>query len=243
MSAHTRVFVRGALPVDNVLSLDEEAVRHVQVLRLQPGMWLELFNGEGGAYQAQVLQMGRQSVDVQIASFAPDSTEASRHTHLVMGMPANERMDWLVEKATELGVSRITPLMTQRTVLKLAGDRALKRQQHWQGIAQSACAQSGRNRVPLIDAPMAWAAWWSQRQPDTAVQPFVLSLQSVARPWQEVARTGDLCILSGPEGGLTDEEEAMAVAQGFMRVSLGPHTLRAETAPLVVLSQLLCFAA
>ena len=243
MSAHTRVFVRGALPVGSMLSLDEEAVRHVQVLRLQPGMWLELFNGEGGAYQAQVLQMGRQSVDVQIASFAPDSTEANRHTHLVMGMPANERMDWLVEKATELGVSRITPLMTQRTVLKLAGDRALKRQQHWQGIAQSACAQSGRNRVPFIDAPMAWAAWWSQRQPDTAVQPLVLSLQSVARPWLEVARTGDLCILSGPEGGLTDEEEAMAVAQGFMRVSLGPHTLRAETAPLVVLSQLLCFAA
>lgn len=239
MSANMRVFVRGVLSVGGVLSLDEEAVRHVQVLRLQPGMWLELFNGEGGAYQAQVVHMGRQSVDVQVVSFAPDTTTAAYRVHLVIGMPTNERMDWLVEKATELGVSRITPLMTHRTVLKLLGDRAQKRQQHWQGIAQSACAQSGRNRIPKIDAPISWAAWWSQRQPDIHVQPYVLSLQTDARLWQQMTRASDLCILSGPEGGLTVEEETMAIAQGFTPVSLGPHTLRSETAPLVVLSQLL----
>ena len=241
MSAKVRVFVRSPLHVDSVLSLDEEAARHVQVLRLQPGMWLELFNGDDGSYLAQVQHMGRQQVQVHVHSFSPDVASLACRTQLVVGMPANERMDWLVEKATELGVSRITPLMTQRTVLKLQDERALKRQQHWLGIAQSACAQSGRNRVPQIDLPQTWSAWWSQHKHGSDTQQFVLSLQSHARPWRELARTpaAAVCVLSGPEGGLSEEEESLAIANGFVPVSLGAHTLRAETAPLVVLSQLL----
>jgi 16S rRNA (uracil1498-N3)-methyltransferase len=156
-------------------------------------------------------------------------------------MPANERMDWLVEKATELGVSRITPLMTQRTVLKLQGDRALKRQQHWLGIAQSACAQSGRNRLPQIDVPAPWAQWWSQHDRASHDHHILLSLHSNAKHWRDwwSSPPTSLCVLSGPEGGLSEEEEGLAMRQGFMPVSLGANTLRAETAPLVVLSQLL----
>jgi 16S rRNA (uracil1498-N3)-methyltransferase len=125
--------VRNPLQADTELLLDDEAARHVQVLRLQPGMWLELFNGEDGCYPAQVLHMGRQQVQVLVHSFSPDVASLACRSQLVLGMPANERMDWLVEKATELGVSRITPLMTQRTVLKLQGERALKRQLHCGG--------------------------------------------------------------------------------------------------------------
>ncbi len=241
MSTKLRVFVRSPLQAHTELLLDDEAAKHVQVLRLQPGMWLELFNGEHGCYAAQVLHMGRQQVQVLVHSFSPDAANLGCRTQLVVGMPANERMDWLVEKATELGVSRITPLMTQRTVLKLQGERAIKRQLHWLGIAQSACAQSGRNRVPQIDLPQPWSAWCSQHQAAADVQQFVLSLQAQARAWRDVSRTppAAVCILSGPEGGLSNEEEAFAIAKGFAPVSLGAHTLRSETAPLVVLSQLL----
>jgi 16S rRNA (uracil1498-N3)-methyltransferase len=241
VSTKLRVFVRSPLQTHTELLLDDEAARHVQVLRLQPGMWLELFNGEDGCYAAQVLHMGRQQVQVQVHSFSPDAASLGCRTQLVLGMPANERMDWLIEKATELGVSRITPLMTQRTVLKLQGERALKRQLHWLGIAQSACAQSGRNRVPQIDLPQSWSAWWSQHQAGANVQQFVLSLHPQAQPWRDVSRSAPAaaCVLSGPEGGLSEEEESFAIANGFAPVSLGRHTLRSETAPLVVLSQLL----
>ena len=223
------------------LSLPAGAARHVQVLRLQPGDLITLFNGEGGEFDATVTRMGRSDVQVRVGTHSALEREALRAVQLVVGMPANERMDWLVEKATELGVARITPLMTQRTVLKLQGERALKRQLHWLGIAQSACAQSGRNRVPQIDLAQSWSAWWSQHKPASDVQQFVLSLQPQARPWRDVSRTppAAVCVLSGPEGGLSEEEESLAIANGFAPVSLGAHTLRSETAPLVVLSQLL----
>lgn len=238
MTGFPRVFVTGPLQTGHPLSLDAEAVKHVQVLRLQPGQAVTLFNGEGGSYRAQVSHMGRQHVEVRVGMFEPDLAPLEA-THLVLGMPANERMDWLVEKATELGVARITPLMTQRTVLKLHGDRAVKRQQHWLGIARSACAQSGRNRVPQIDLPQTWSAWWSSypRHPHTLH--WMLSFSDGARSLRDVLPSAptSVCVLSGPEGGLSEEEQAFARAQGFTPVSLGKHTLRAETAPLVVLSQ------
>jgi len=241
MTGMPRVFVRGPLQTGHTLALDGESARHVQVLRLQPGMQLVLFNGEGGSYLTQILHMGRQQVDVTVLSFTPDVLTPECRTQLVVGMPANERMDWLVEKATELGVSRITPLMTQRTVLKLQGDRAIKRQQHWLGIAQSACAQSGRNRLPQIDVPAPWAQWWSQHDRASHDHHILLSLHSNAKHWRDwwSSPPTSLCVLSGPEGGFSEEEEGLAMRQGFMPVSLGSNTLRAETAPLVVLSQLL----
>jgi 16S rRNA (uracil1498-N3)-methyltransferase len=154
-------------------------------------------------------------------------------------MPANDRMDWLVEKATELGVSRITPLMTVHGVLRLSPERALKRQLHWLGIAQSACAQSGRNKIPSIDVPQTWNDWLSAWTPDPSQQKWLLSLRSEAAPLahlQPNAATG-VALLSGPEGGLSREEEAQALERGFMPMSLGPRILRAETAPLAVLTR------
>ena len=231
------------LVTGQVLDLPPTAARHVQVLRMQPGHTLTLFNGEGGEFSAEVQHMGRSDVRVVVGEHRNVECEARCQVHLAVGMPANERMDWLVEKATELGVAHISPVMSQHTVLRLSGERGLKRQQHWQGIAQAACAQSGRNRVPQIDAPVALSEWlktWPQAT--DGCTKVVLSLQEGARAWREV--WGDqpppkLVLLSGPEGGLSSEEEALARSLGFAAVQLGSRVLRSETAPLAVLAQLL----
>jgi 16S rRNA (uracil1498-N3)-methyltransferase len=223
------------------LQLPDDTARHVQVLRLQPGDEISLFNGLGGSHAARILRMGKHTVDVEVLAHDPSDNASACQTHVALGMPANERMDWLVEKATELGVSRITPLMTQHTVLRLSGERALKRQGHWQGIAQAACAQSGRNRVPVIDAPVGLRDWL-QALPATSDSPrCLLSFQASSLPWQSAwgETPSALTVLSGPEGGLSLEEEAWAQAKGFQAVRLGEQVLRAETAPLAVLAQLL----
>ena len=230
------------LHLGQTLALPADTARHVQVLRLQPGDELELFNGLGGSFTAKVLQMGRQTVEVEVFSHDPAERESACHTQIVMGMPANERMDWLVEKATELGVAQITPVMTQHTVLRLSGERGLKRQQHWQGIAQSSCAQSGRNRVPLIDAPQPLSDWLKALPAAQDASRVLLSLHPSARAWRGMwgqSTPNKLMLLSGPEGGLSAEEEALALTLGFQAAHLGARVLRSETAPLAVLAQLL----
>lgn len=236
-----RIYCDAPLPVGATLQLPDDAARHVQVLRLQPGNDICLFNGQGGSHMARILNMGKHTVDAQVLSHDAHEHEASCHTHIALGMPANERMDWLVEKATELGVAHITPLSTQHTVLRLTGERALKRQQHWRGIAQAACAQTGRNRVPLIDVPQTFGDWLKSL-PDTASHPRVLlSFQDGAQAWRNLwsQPPPTLTLLSGPEGGLSLDEEALAIRKGFVPVHLGNRVLRAETAPLAVLAQLL----
>lgn len=228
------------------IDLPASAARHVQVLRMQPGQTLTLFHGDGGEYTAQVVHMGRSDVRVTVGAHQALEREAPCAVHLVVGMPANERMDWLVEKATELGVHRITPVMTERSVLRLSGERAEKKQTHWQAIAISACEQCGRNRVPQIDAPQRLDTWLSTQQAsDPSSLPSslraVLSLhegtQALPR-WAtqtQVAPT-PVMFLSGPEGGLSDAEDAAARQAGFVAVHLGTRVLRAETAALAVLS-------
>jgi len=132
------------------LDLPAGAARHVQVLRMQPGESITLFNGQGGQYQATIDRMGRSDVTVAVNEHAPVEREAPHQVHLAVGMPANERMDWLVEKATELGVASIQPLMTAHAVLRLSGERAEKKRAHWEAIAIAACEQCGRNRVPVV---------------------------------------------------------------------------------------------
>ncbi len=228
------------------LALPAGPARHVQVLRLQPGAAVTLFNGEGGEWSATVTRMGRSDVQVQVGAHHPVEREAARAVHLALGMPANERMDWLVEKATELGAASLQPLVTERTVLRLSGERADKKQAHWQAIAVSACEQSGRNRVPGVGRPQDFAAWCPARaEPgragDDAPLRLVLSLKADTRPIAEaVAGRGldPVLLLSGPEGGLGPVELEQARACGFLPVTLGPRVLRAETAPLAALAWL-----
>lgn len=226
------------LAASTTLALPAGAARHVQVLRLQPGDALTLFDGAGGEYAATVTRMGRSEVDVDVGTHDPVEREAGRAVHLAVGMPANDRMDWLVEKATELGVASIQPLHTAHGVLRLNSERAEKKVAHWQAIAVSACEQCGRNRVPVIH-PVRSLADWLQTLPERATdeQRGVLSLAPGTRACAELANDDlrQARLLSGPEGGLSAQEEAQALAAGFVPLTLGNRVLRAETAALAAL--------
>jgi len=244
-----RFYCPAPLASGESLELPAGAARHVQVLRLQPGTRVTLFNGAGGEFEAVVEHMGRSQVRVRIAQHSPMEREASRQVHLAVGMPANERMDWLVEKAAELGAASIQPVVAERSVLKLKGERADRKQAHWQGVAIAACEQSGRNRVPTVHPVLTFGEWLAALQtanPSDAVAAptarLLLSLDSAAPPlWPAAPRdNGAVTLLSGPEGGLSPAEEAAALAAGFSPVTLGPRVLRAETAPLAALSVLAC---
>ena len=230
-----------ALNTGQSLALPAGAARHVQVLRLQPGAAITLFNGEGGEFRAVVEQIGRSDVQVRIESHDPVEREARRAIHLALGVPANERMDWLVEKATELGAASIQALIAERTVVRLKGERAERKQAHWQAIAVAACEQCGRNRVPPVHMPMELAAWLRALQPPSDPQLSERWLLSLAVDAQVSPRFGaagtPLMLLSGPEGGLSPAEETAARNAGFRPITLGPRVLRAETAPLVALSR------
>lgn len=244
------------LVVGALLELPPGAARHVQVLRLQPGDAITLFTGEAmpadspgsaitGEFAATVTKMGRSSVQVQVGAFTAWQREPSQRVHLAVGMPANERMDWLVEKASELGVVSIQPLMSARSVLKLSGERAEKKRLHWQSVAIAACEQCGGNRVPLVHAVLP-LDHWLKAQPASASGPqqrLLLSLNATAMGLREVSAgfsaTADITFLSGPEGGLSPAEEAAALQGKFAPVTLGPRVLRAETAALAALAALL----
>ena len=229
------------------LRLPSGPARHVQVLRMQPGDALTLFDGSGGEWAAQVVRMGRSDVDVQLAAHDPVDRELGQHITIALGMPANERMDALVEKATELGVARIQPLVCERSVLRLSGERAIKKVAHWQGVAVAACEQSGRTRVPVIAPIRSLAEWLASLSEvgDVADAPaataherrWVMSLRDAGTAPPQASDASLVC-LSGPEGGLSEAEERAAFAKGFAPVSLGPRVLRADTAPVALLAYL-----
>jgi 16S rRNA (uracil1498-N3)-methyltransferase len=230
-----RFYCPTPLTTGQSLDLPDGPARHVQVLRLQPGSAVTLFNGEGGEYVARVTQMGRASVHVEVGVHHSVEREAQGAVHLLVGMPTNERMDWLVEKATELGASSVAPLVTERTILKLSGERAEKKRAHWQAIAVAACEQCGRNRVPRVHAAQTLENALAQLPPNGLR--LLLSLDASAQP---VGGAGaqPCYVLSGPEGGLSASEELLALSHRFIRTTVGPRVLRAETAPLALLAAL-----
>ena len=235
-----RLFVDQPLRAHAVLDLPSGAARHVQVLRLQPGMAVTLFNGFGGEWAARIERMGRSDVAVRVEAHVDADRELPIAMTLALGMPANERMDTLVEKATELGVAVIQPLHCERSVLRLNAERSQKKVAHWHAVAVAACEQRGRTRVPRIEPVHGVTDWLAGLPADGATQRWVLSLRereceagAGAAPGQ--GTHGVLC-LSGPEGGFTAAEEDAARHAGFAPLSLGPRVLRADTAPLALLA-------
>jgi 16S rRNA (uracil1498-N3)-methyltransferase len=235
-----RLFLDTPVQAGAAFDLPAGPARHVQVRRLQPGDALCLFDGSGGEWAAEVVAMGRQQVSVRALTHDAVSRELPLALTLALGMPANERMDTLVEKATELGVAVIQPLECERSVLRLSGERAERKREHWQGVAVAASEQSGRTRVPQIAPVLPLARWLKSAATEGAIK-LLLSPREGALPLRNLppaAASAVWLALSGPEGGLTPAEEAAAEAAGYTAVGLGPRVLRADTAPLALLGWL-----
>ncbi len=235
-----RFFVDTPLTEAGELILPAGAARHVQVLRLQPGSELTLFDGTGLDWPAEVLRMGRSEVAVRLGEPERIARELSHAVTLAVVMPANDRMDGIVEKATELGVAAIQPLMSERSVLRLSGDRADKKLAHWRGVAVAACEQCGRSRVPEIMSVQSLSQWLGTLAASVEGQRRWLLSPVAAEPIAaRAAEAGRATlVLSGPEGGFSEAEEAAAREKGFVGLQLGPRILRADTAPLAVLGWL-----
>jgi 16S rRNA (uracil1498-N3)-methyltransferase len=226
------------------LALPPETVRHVQVRRLQPGDTLSLFDGQGQEWQAELLTMGRSTASVRLQQATTPPPELPWAFTLAVAVPANDRMDTVVEKATELGAMGVQPLLTQHSVLRLDSARASKRVAHWQGVAAAAAEQCGRAWVPQVGPWSSLAAWLATLPAASgprwllapgAADALNAALLPAGPPPAGHPHWPVLC-LSGPEGGLSAAEEALAQAQGFMPLRLGPRVLRADTAPLAVMA-------
>jgi 16S rRNA (uracil1498-N3)-methyltransferase len=243
-----RLHVDRSLVEHDEFALPEGAARHAQVRRVQPGDALRLFDGRGHEHSAQVLGMGRKAVVVRLGPACAVLAELPQRITLALGMPANERMDTLVEKATELGVHAIQPLECERSVLRLSGERAQRKREHWQAVAVAASEQCGRAWVPQIEPVRSLTQLLQgldglEAPEDAGAAPgrWLLSFGAQALPpgaWLEKmpAPPTALQVLSGPEGGLSPAEEEAARAVGFCAVTLGPRVLRADTAPLALLA-------
>lgn len=230
-----RVYQPIPLVVGNTISLDEHASHHVgRVLRAKVNDRVALFNDVGIEVEGVIHAISKKCVTVLITALNPVSVESPLHLHLVQGIARGEKMDVIVQKAVELGVSEITPLITERCNVRLSGERSDKRWAHWQAVAVSAAEQSGRQCVPTIHAPISFAAWLP---PSMAETTFILSPHAAHKlTTPSKGATTAVTVMVGPEGGFSEEEVALAVARGVQPLKLGPRILRTETAPIAALS-------
>ncbi|AHI31736.1 16S rRNA (uracil(1498)-N(3))-methyltransferase [Marinobacter salarius] len=229
-----RIYTDSPLSEGATAGLDDNAAQHVgRVLRMQPGQELLLFNGDGNDYPATITEAGKKHVSVEVGTPSANATES--HLEIVLGqtLSKGDRMDYAVQKAVEMGVTRIVPLTTERCDVKLKGDREDKRLRHWQAVAISAAEQCGRARVPEI-VPVMTLSEWFESSGDCDLR-LVLhhrteqSLNTLAKP----AR---VALMIGPEGGLSPDEITAAETAGFLPVALGPRVLRTETAPVAAMA-------
>ncbi|MCX7742545.1 MAG: 16S rRNA (uracil(1498)-N(3))-methyltransferase [Tepidimonas sp.] len=235
-----RIHLPQPLACGQTVVLPPAASRHVQVLRLQPGDALTLFGDplHAGEWSARVHAIGRREVTVQVQAHVAVERDPARAVHLAVGMPANERMDWLLEKATELGVASVQPLLTERSVLRLGGERAAKKVEHWQAVAVAACEQCGGNRVPRVLPVRALSDWLADPARSALGSGLWLSLQAHSQPlahWAAAHPHVPCHVVLGPEGGLSPAEETLLGQAGLVPLALGPRVLRSETAALAAL--------
>jgi 16S rRNA (uracil1498-N3)-methyltransferase len=228
-----RVYVEGPLREGDRVTLPAAASQHlVSVLRVRPGQPLVLFDGAGRDYGAEVLTATRGSVAVEVGPAGDPEPPLPLRVHLGLGISKGERMDFALQKAVELGVARISPLFTERSVVRLDGERLLRRGEHWQGVVVAACEQSGRRRLPELAPAGSLADWLGEEHacPVLLHHEGRMALTSIPPP------EGALTLLVGPEGGLAEAERGHAQRAGFTAVRLGPRILRTETAPLAALA-------
>lgn len=223
--------------IDAPLSLGQHELPETQahyigrVLRHAVGDAVQLFDGSGQEYRGELIEVGKKNVRVELRKQFTGQPESALRVHLGQGLSRGERMDWAIQKATELGASEITPIVSERCEVRLKDERADKRLAHWRQVAISACEQCGRSVLPQINPPVLLADWLQQTEAE-----LKLVLHPVAEPLASHAKPGSLAFLIGPEGGLSDNEVEQAKAAGFHAARLGPRVLRTETAPVVALS-------
>jgi len=233
---HSRLYVPINLKSQRQFTLPDNTTRYVsQVLRLKPGATLTLFDGNGGEYFATLTAITRHKAIIETGDFTAHECESPFKITLAQGISRGERMDLTLQKSTELGVHRIVPLTTERCGVRLNEERRDKRQRHWQGVVASACEQSGRNQLPILD-PVTRLSDWLTSNPAKATHAMVLDPLAKNGLPQAKPTEQSVTILIGPEGGLSDEEINLAANKGFMRTRLGPRVLRTETAGIAALA-------
>jgi 16S rRNA (uracil1498-N3)-methyltransferase len=236
----TRVYVEAPLAAGKRLVVEGSAANHItRVLRLRSGDALTVFDGSGGEFGARIEEFRKDSVVVAVEDHRPLERESPLPLTLAQGISRGERMDWIIQKATELGTSRIVPLFTKRSVVRLDEKQADRKLQHWRAIAIAACEQCGRNRIPELAAPVDFFDMLPAEA--SGATRLLLSptgdlrIEDLGQDVRQGASKG-ITVLIGPEGGLEDVEQEAALAAGFKAVQLGPRVLRTETAAIAALT-------
>ena len=230
----TRIFIDQLLQEGKELMLADEAAHHVaRVLRLHSGHPLILFDGRGGEYDAEISRVDKRCVEVLIKEYREVDKESPLHITLAQGISRGQKMDFILQKAVELGVERIVPVMTEHGNVRLDEQRQQKRVEHWNGVIIGACEQSGRNKIPELITPLAFDEWLSL---DSGLTKLIMhpesrkNLAGLSRP------KGEVTLLVGPEGGFSDSEINKAGEMDYQIINIGPRVLRTETAALAAIS-------
>lgn len=231
-----RIYSATQLDTDASVELDSAASNHVgKVLRMKPGQQITLFNGSGTDFTATITDVTKKQVIASIDSSIDVASESPLNTHIGQVMSRGDRMDYMIQKSTELGATEITPLTSERCEVKLKGDREEKRIKQWQQIAISAAEQCGRSKVPTIH-PITSVEDWLNHKPEESLG-LVLHHRTTQQI-TDIKKPGNVCLLIGPEGGLSESEIAMAIDKQFIATAFGPRVFRTETAPVAALSVL-----
>jgi 16S rRNA (uracil1498-N3)-methyltransferase len=232
-----RFFCPQPLAIGQIITLPEPVAHHIQVLRLAPGELITVFNGDGGEYSATLTQIERRSVSAEIKAHHAREVELPFAVTLAQALPEGSKMDWIIEKAIELGVTGFQPLAAQRCVVRLSAERAEKKMGHWQGIIESASEQSGRNRLARLAPLQDYKQWITQQDMHRRIILTPRAQQSLP-DWARHQGPQAVTLVIGPEGGLTEAEENDALRHGALALAIGPRILRTETAALAAVAAL-----
>jgi 16S rRNA (uracil1498-N3)-methyltransferase len=233
-----RFYCPPPLPDGNHFELPREAAHHAhRVLRLRANDPVQVFDGKGNAFDARIDEIGSKRVVLHELQTCITEADSPLRIALAQAMCSSEKMDWVVQKATELGAAEIQPVQTQRSVAKLTTERAEKRTAHWRSVAIAACEQCGRNVLPQIHAPQEFSAWMAEMRSMAATK-FILQPEGSTALHKQPSPQGSVILLIGPEGGFSEDEVKMAHLAGFVPIRLGKRILRTETAAMAGIAAL-----
>jgi 16S rRNA (uracil1498-N3)-methyltransferase len=232
-----RFYCQQPLEINLLLSLPDDIAHHIQVLRLKEGDVITLFNGEGGEYAASIERIEKKRVEARLKIFSSREAELAHSLVLAQVLPEAGKMDWIIEKAVELGATTIQPLISNRSVIRLSSERTTKKMVHWQGILAAASAQCGRNRLPHLSEPLPFMSWIEQRDLHPRLLLSPRCSQSLSA-WAKHHPAQAVTLIIGPEGGLSPQEEQAAITHGALCLTMGERILRTETAGIAAMAAL-----